>query len=62
MKKIKCPCCKGKGSVWDLIGICCMTIIAPFAMLVERDDDDGCTRNPCPRCDGQKYIEVEWED
>lgn len=51
-----CPNCRGKGHV--LVGASLLGgPIIWFAAMFERNDPRGISRETCPRCDGEGFVE-----
>jgi len=56
-----CPCCKGKGHVFNSIAA-----LHPFYLVLgvieSFGDGSGLTRLPCENCDGEGVIEYDDDD
>lgn len=61
-RKIKCPDCKGKGTRLSITGK--IMYVNPFTlplMLLDRNFRENYNDDICNRCDGEGYIEVEYD-
>jgi len=54
---VYCPCCKGKGHVFDSV-IIAFFVIGWILALFEFNNPNGISREQCARCEGKGFVKV----